>query len=655
MKFLLAILIFKFILNLSSCNIEPLISQLQEKKLFLPDYSKIQTIDTHLLIRVSISPEGVKGSTNFNFPNYTNFEVDDFSSNFIAAKLDYKIRIFKIQNIILNFKKIFYKMNDFQNNSTKNETDKNRLEVLIICKKEYLLNNVPDKNRDDSLLILSLPVVIGNFKPEERPDMEKYFETFTEESNESFPLDKLLNKISHDLVYYKSVENDKVNNYFVFKDELKISFTCYHKMMNKFVKSESAVRRAQDFVDFLGPKYLDDKAMEIFSNSQKENFLYNVNPTFNSSKSYDLISSPYNKIIEETEIDPDNLVKNFYQKSSRQNGNYHLSLEDFIQYLKVKYGLTIKISDKIMINEYITHDLRPTLKNSKINTEVVKKQFDNIYEKFVKSKTDLEKEKKNSIIYHNNKTNNSTSSLNQHNQTKALISNISNMNTFNNHVTKELVISNNNTYNTYNTSNTGHKTKHILNKHNETFKNETITQKIVPYDNLNSFLNKSPHDSTIHNLTRENIKINNKTSVNKTIIHIVKNSNSHIGSNYNDFVNKTHNIKNSTQSKTNSNSPIKVGRPHFKIEPNKTNLDGISKLSELKFTNFTKSENSSKLKSTNFTNKFDIKTPLLKNEKIKYVNGSLLVISTLMVPGKEENFSQAKEKFLKIIKNEKFI
>jgi hypothetical protein len=643
MKFLLAILIVKFLFNLSSCNLEPLITRLQEKKFFLPDFAKIENLDTNLLIRVSISPEGVKGSNNFNFPNYTNFEIDEFSNNFISAKLDNKIRIFKINNVILNLKKIFYKMNDFQKNSTNNEIDKNSLELLIICKKQYLLNNIPDKNKDNSLLILSVPIIIGNFKKEESADIDKYFENFSDESNEFFPLDKVFNKISHDLVYFKSTENEKINNFFIFKNELKISSSTYHNLIDKFSKTNTVNRKSQDFVEFVGSKFLDNNANEAFLNSKSENFLNKLNNNLNYSDSFNL-----NKLMEEVQIDPDNLVKNFYEKSSRQTTNYHLSLQDFIEYIKLKYGLTIKISEKLMINEYIARDLKPTLKNSKISTEVIKTHFDNIYEKFVKSKS----EEKERAIKHpeNNKIDHSNiSSTNELSEDQMIITNNTKI------LNKSVSYSTNNNITFENTTDSG---KLLDIDYKGTFDNKYKTSKNeTPYSNSQNqkisdkiFSLKNNKENTIgfKPIQSDYNKTNNTFKNTTNNIQILSNN---TNTNYIAESHNFENLKNTSMvldkfmesdlitekkynhSNSNSSELNKSLSPHYNL----TGLDISSK------------------KNSNYTNKFDIKTPLLKNEKIKYVNGSLLVISTLMLPGKDENFRQAKEKFLKIIKNEKFI
>jgi hypothetical protein len=640
---------------------------LQDRKYILPNDELVSKVNTDLIIRISTPTENLDGIYSYHPPFYSIFNTED-SQNFLIVKFDYKVETYRISSIVLNFKKLFVNNRDSGTSSSENysETD---YEIIILCKKS---GGDMGYDNDDTLYI-TIPI-------EEVSDPEKFrvYDYLLEgmlgksnslkidkKSKNKFDINHLLSSISNNLLFFRNSKNSddifsteiSIKNFFIFQDSLKISNQFKNKIKEFFIKEKVNFQRNElkirkGFVDFLSE-----------SDSEYKNKIQNThNAMFKSNIS----------------LDPDKLVKNFYirQINTVRQEIYKFDLESFKKYIYEKYHNKLNIYQKLLITEYINVYGR----DAGLNQSEIKNEFESMYNKYINLK-------KNE---------------------KEILSNdsVQNENPFTNNANLHKVVKYKPIFTMKNITSVIGKTKNPYIMITDTIHNEDYEKKMLNHNLKN---NTDVYDKISKNLIKENktknetvkVNINNKTIFKFPEIKIKNNStqknvtfsNSSINSNINANIKITKSSINQKNNFTQNNSSQKLQVKNLTLTINTTqpiqNIPVISKnlTSSDQLLNsintFDKSEpedqqdigvsllnskkdqiyvqkisnSENKNNSTNVDldnsnkNKFRRNSPVLKNEKIKYVNGSLVVIQTLMVPNKDEKIADVKRKFLNILKN----
>jgi hypothetical protein len=297
-------------------------------------------------------------------------------------------------------------------------------------------------------------------------------------------------------------------------------------------------------------------------------------------------------------VDPDKISKNFSERHqvAVKLENFKLDLESFKKYIYEKYTIKPNIYQKLLITEY----LNIFIKDGEMNQSEIKSEFENIYNKFV-----IDKKKGISIT------------------------DVDEDNSFSNNGDLDKII----------------KYLHVSLNNITSVIEKTKNPYIILSGEINNNYAKNFNSSKIK---KNNIKIskNNTLGQNHSLLNETKNK-------FNSSLNTDKNLH-SQEGNSEKNSDDEM-------DPNMLMQDLNAQDLNLDFINPTNSTNTtSTLQPTkhNFTQPLDKKkrihdmnSPVLKNEKIRYVNGSLIVVQTLMIPSKDEALDDVKKKFLNILQN----
>lgn len=656
---------------------------LQDRKYILPNDELVSKINPDLIIRISTPKEKLDGIYSYHPPFYSIFNTDD-SQNFLIIKFDYKVETYRINSIVLNFKKLFQNNRDSAQSSS--STSENYLEteyeLIILCRKV----SGDTLNDQDDTLYITIPI-------EEVLDPEKFrvYDYILEgmidsmiykienKSKNIFDINHLFSSISNNLLYLKNLKNSDINlqnldispeipeisikNFFIFQDSLKISSEFKNKIKEFFIKEKVNFQRNElkirkGFVDFLS-----DTNSDITLNSAQNP----INP---------LNSFTNTKII----LDPDQLVKNFYLRQINiiKQEIYKFDLESFKKYLIEKYHYKLNIYQKLLITEYI--NVFHLEKDTGLSQIEIKNEFDNMYDKYI---NDSKAKGKNT--YKNNEDFKENNADIIENQNFIPFSNNENLNKLvlykpfftmknitsiigktKNPYIPIIMPTEGNLYKGNNLKNSKNlkTSKVLISKSNNStdaideilkkliIENKNYNETLIKYKNIisnnknKSIVNDKKKDNNFHNITinsgnySQTFKKNDiktKIDINNTKTPNNKNSVSYKDNNFNNTKISNEKIINSSSVKsTEQEDPQDIGM-NLSLIPNAFNSNS---------TNYSNGDKNKFRESTHYS-KFN---PVLKNEKIKYVNGSLVVIETLMVPNKDEKIQDAKRKFRNILK-----
>lgn len=595
--------------------------------------------------------------TKNNTSKSTNSSLNSEKPQEISISITIKRKNYDfINNNISNIEKInslknkrytLVSANDNENNFYFNEVNEN--EIIKKTELEIVKNGT-----------MQFKSILESFKKEiiyfEEPSLDDYSFVL---NSKSFDLSENSSWIKIGISNFVFIENNFISEEFY--NVLNQTLIQLKLQQEKVNNLQANIEDLENKKDFANQKF---SGIKRFISFVDEKMLYEINDFINDFKFVknevnDFLFENAEKKINWINMEPSYIKKNFikhfqikeninysdngnenyknYKENKNAETNYSLKcFEDYIQKMYPDYYSRF-LALKIFIKNYIIGDIvkKPELADLKEIVEIEEK-FAKIFEIFFKLtyKKDKKDEKNKNP---NNNNSNSEAELKDINIYKNLLSGKNSISS--NYISK--------------------KTQQLLNKHTETkvevnnSKTDVLNERLVipkvydenynliPLDLINSNnknIKKSDNsDDKFGNFNAKNYYESNKSLKlnNDKINEEVKDKNSI--SNKEKGKTKKQILEYKRDDRNESNNPITI-----------TNNSQIRNNAKSDFKDFQK-DNSNGTAITDRRNNTGINRPFMKHQKIKYINGTFIIIDTLMLPSDKSNMRLAKKKFQEMI------